>query len=151
MHLFWSQITASMTAAHFTHRQQFHAWMSLVTLTMMSQSKMVTAQSLRRVVNSHRAMATPTITNGIRISVDYHWRLSLIMKCGRYTQIPWNLSFHYILYHETRLQTMLRHHNARVNSHQRWKQTRFRVCIHLWCELNSTMNVTEWQVSWNSW
>ena len=22
-----------------------------------------------------------------------------------------------------------------VNSHQRWKQTRFRVCFHLWCEL----------------
>ena len=37
-----------------------------------------------------------------------------------------------------------------VNSHQRWKQTRFRVCFHLWCELTSTMNVTEWQVSWNS-
>ena len=33
------------------------------------------------------------------------------------------------------LQTMLWHHNARVNSHQRWKQTRFRVCFHLWCEL----------------
>ena len=27
---------------------------------------------------------------------------------------------------------------------------RFRVCFHLWCELTSTMNVTEWQVSWNS-
>ena len=46
---------------------------------------------------------------------------------------------------------MLWHHNARVNSHQRWKQTRFRVCFHLWCELTSTMTVTEWQVSWNSW
>ena len=49
-----------------------------------------------------------------------------------------------------RLQTILWHHNARVNSHQRWKQTRFRVCFHLWCELTSTMNVTEWQVSRNS-
>ena len=39
---------------------------------------------------------------------------------------------------------------ACVNSHQRWKQTRFRVCFHLWCELTSTINVTEWQVSWNS-
>ena len=48
-------------------------------------------------------------------------------------------------------QTMLWHLNARVNSRQRWKQTRFRVCFHLWCELTSTMNVTEWQVSWNSW
>ena len=46
---------------------------------------------------------------------------------------------------------MLWHHNARVNSHQRWKQTRFRVCLHLWCELTSTINITEWQVSWNSW
>ena len=27
---------------------------------------------------------------------------------------------------------------------------RFRVCFHLLCELASTMNVTEWQVSWNS-
>ena len=50
-----------------------------------------------------------------------------------------------------RLQTMLWHHNAGVNSHRRWKQTRFRVCFHLWCELTSTMKVTEWQVSWNSW
>ena len=45
---------------------------------------------------------------------------------------------------------MLWHHYARVNSHQRWKQTRFRVCFHLWCELTITMNVTKWQVSWNS-
>ena len=65
--------------------------------------------------------------------------------------LPWNLSFLYILLHENRLQMMLWHHNTRVNSHQRWKQTRFRVCFHLWCELTSTMNVTEWQVSWNSW
>ena len=36
-----------------------------------------------------------------------------------YTWIPWNLSFRYILFHEKRLQTMLWHHNARVNSHQR--------------------------------
>ena len=34
-----------------------------------------------------------------------------------------------------RLQTMLWHHNARVNSHQRWKQTRNRVWFRLWCEL----------------
>ena len=46
---------------------------------------------------------------------------------------------------------MLWHLNARVNSHQRWKQTRFRVCFHLWCELTNTMNVTEWRMSWNSW
>ena len=46
---------------------------------------------------------------------------------------------------------MLRHHNTRVNSHQRWKQTLFRVCFHLCCELTTTMNVTEWQASWNSW
>ena len=29
------------------------------------------------------------------------------------------------LFHEKRLQRMLWHHNARVNSHQRWKQMRF--------------------------
>ena len=56
--------------------------------------------------------------------------------------IPWKLSFHYILFHEKILLTMLWHHNVRVNSHQRWKQTRFRVCFHLWCELTITMNVT---------
>ena len=54
--------------------------------------------------------------------------------------IPWNLSFRYILFHEKRLQTMLWHHDTGVNSHQRWKQTRFRVCFHLWCELTITMN-----------
>ena len=37
-----------------------------------------------------------------------------------------------------------------VNSHQKWKQMRNRVCFHLWCELTSTMNVTKWQVSCNS-
>ena len=76
---------------------------------------------------------------------------SLHFQLRHNTWIPWNLSFRYILFHEKRLQTMLWHHNARVNSHQRGKQTRFRVCFHLWCELTSTMNVTEWQVSWNSW
>ena len=35
------------------------------------------------------------------------------------------------------------HSNTRVNSHQRWKQTRNRVCFHLWCELTSTMSTTE--------
>ena len=65
--------------------------------------------------------------------------------------IPWKLSFRYILFHEKRLLTMLWHRHARVNSHQRWKQTRFRVCFHLWCELTSTINVTEWQISWNLW
>ena len=52
-----------------------------------------------------------------------------------------------------------------VNSHQRWKQTRNRVCFHLWCELTLALwchsiiwslffmkyNVTEWWFSWNSW
>ena len=32
--------------------------------------------------------------------------------------IPWNLSFRYTLFHEKRFQTMLWHHNARVNSHK---------------------------------
>ena len=27
-----------------------------------------------------------------------------------------------------------------VNSHQRWKQTRFRVCFHLWYELTNTIS-----------
>ena len=74
-----------------------------------------------------------------------HWS-----KIG-FSWIPRNLSFRYILFNEKRLQTMLWHQNARVNSHQRWKQTRFRVCFHLWCELTSTMNVMERHVSWNSW
>ena len=45
-----------------------------------------------------------------------------------YTWIPWNLiviSLH--LFHEKRLQTMLWHHNVRVNSHERWKQTHLMV------------------------
>ena len=54
------------------------------------------------------------------------------------------------LFGKRRLQTMLWQHYARVNSHQSWKQTRFRVCFLLWCELTITMNVTEWQISWNS-
>ena len=41
---------------------------------------------------------------------------------------------------EKRCQTILWHHNARVNSHQRWKQTRFRVCFHLGCELTDTLS-----------
>ena len=61
------------------------------------------------------------------------------------------IPLHVISCKKKRLQTILWHRNARVNSHQRWKQTRFRICFHLWCELTSTMNVTEWQVSWNSW
>ena len=39
-----------------------------------------------------------------------------------------------------RLQTLLWHLNVRVNSDQRWKQMRFRICFHLWCELTSTMS-----------
>ena len=38
-----------------------------------------------------------------------------------------------------------------VNSHQRREQTQNCICFHLWCELTSKINVTEWQVSWNSW
>ena len=79
------------------------------------------------------------------------WRPPPPSPAKRGSWILWNLSFRYIPFHEERLQMMLWHHKARVNSHQRWKQTRFRVCFHLWCELTSTMNVTEWQVSWNSW
>ena len=60
------------------------------------------------------------------------------------------IPLHFISW-KKRLQMMLWHHNARVNSHQRWKQTRFCICFHLCCELTNTMNVTEWQVSWNSW
>ena len=77
-------------------------------------------------------------------------RYSRLRKRWSQSWIPWDLSFRYISFHEKRLQTMLWHHNARVNSHQRWKQTRLGVCFHLWCELTSTMNVTEWQASWNA-
>ena len=67
--------------------------------------------------------------------------LLLAKKCRKgHLLFPWYLSFHYILFNKKRLQTMLWHHYARVNSHQRWKQTRFRICFHLWCELTSTMN-----------
>ena len=97
---------------------------------------------------------TQWIHSGIR-----YWIIPFIYILGE-SQVPALAASHE--FHETcnsltfyfmekRLQTMLWHHNARVNSHQRWKQTRFRVCFHLWSELTSTMNVTEWQVSWNSW
>ena len=39
-----------------------------------------------------------------------------------------------------------------VNSHQRWKQTRNRVCFHLWCELTLALwchSVVWSQFSWN--
>ena len=72
-------------------------------------------------------------------------------SCPSVSWIPWNLSFCYTSFPKKRLQMVLWHYNARVNSHQRWKQTRFRICFHLWYELTSTMNVTEWHVSWNSW
>ena len=56
-------------------------------------------------------------------------------------------------------------HSLYRSSHQRWKQMRNRVCFHFWCELTLALwchsivwslffmkwNVTEWQVSWNSW
>ena len=35
-------------------------------------------------------------------------------------------------FHETRHSVIF---IVLVNSHQRWKQTRFHVCFHLWCEL----------------
>ena len=68
------------------------------------------------------------------------------------TWIPWNLSFCYILVHEKRLQTMLWQHNPRVNSHQRWKQMRFSVCFHLWCEFTLVIRCHSiaWSLfSWN--
>ena len=66
-------------------------------------------------------------------------RATPISGCISDPRIPWKLSLRYILFNQKRLQTMLWHHNARVNSHQRWKQTRFRICFHLWRELTSTM------------
>ena len=61
-------------------------------------------------------------------------------KLPYFAWIPWKSSFRYM---KKRLQAMLWHHKARVNSHQRWKQTRNRICFNLWCELTSTMNTTE--------
>ena len=96
------------------------------------------------------------------VAVSCHWNgqargsvaMATVASLANTVSNTWilrNLSFRYFLFHEKRLQTMLWHHNARVNSHQRWKQMRFRVCFHLWCELTTSMNVTESQVSWNSW
>ena len=85
-----------------------------------------------------------------KVSQELLWSIVLHYDTMNVAWIPLNLLFHYILFHEKRLQTMLWHHNTRVNSHQRWKQTQFHVCFHPWCELTTTMNVTEWQLSWNS-
>ena len=85
-------------------------------------------------------------------SDDLRWLLQMVAFRPLNNIHSWSLCFKLLhefheTCHETCLQTMLWHYNARVNSHQRWKQTRFRVCFHLWCELTSTMNVTDWQVS----
>ena len=84
-------------------------------------------------------------------SDDLRWLLQMVAFRPLNNIHSWSLCFKLLhefhkTCHETCLQTMLWHYNARVNSHQRWKQTRFRVCFHLWCELTSTMNVPEWQV-----
>ena len=47
----------------------------------------------------------------------------------------------YISFHKKRLQMMLRHHNARVNSHQRWKQTWSFMEFMSWCYSCITMLV----------
>ena len=54
------------------------------------------------------------------------FKKNMVLLPSPLKEIPWNLSFRYILFHEKRLQKMLLYHNARVNSHPRWKQTRFR-------------------------
>ena len=51
-----------------------------------------------------------------------------------------------------RCQAMLWCVNTRVNSYQRWKQTRNRVCFHLWCELTLALwcHSIVWSLfSWN--
>ena len=90
-------------------------------------------------------------------SINHDWRRTKKSGhwhdpgCHRCTK-RWNMkSMKLVILHEKRLQTMLWHQNSRVNSHQRWKQTRFLICFHLWCELTTTLTVTEWQVSSNSW
>ena len=77
-------------------------------------------------LSNYIEMVSTTCTDVITLMVPVYVRSAWI---------PWNLSFRNISFHEKRLQTMLWHYNTRVNSHQRWKQTRFRVCFHLWCEL----------------
>ena len=87
----------------------------------------------------------------LMISGDLRWSGDLVdiipvCLCMNSVQTCHSVTFYFM---KKRLQTMLWHGNTKVNSHQRWKQTRFRVCFYLWCELTSTMNVTEWQVSWS--
>ena len=75
------------------------------------------------------------------------WGMAKLCDCHEFHENGHSVTFNFM---KKRLQTMLWHHNTKVNSHQRWKQTRFRICFHLWCEVTSTINVTELQVSWNS-
>ena len=66
---------------------------------------------------------------------EYSEYIQFIMFCGwihKFHETCHSVTFYFM---KERLQTMLWHHNTRVNSHQRWKQTRNRVCFHLWCEL----------------
>ena len=82
-----------------------------------------------------------------QIGYESHYSVLYCMVYHEFHETCHSVTLYFM---KKRLQTMLWHRNARVNSHQRWKQMQFRICFHLWCELTSTMNVTEWQVSWNS-
>ena len=69
------------------------------------------------------------------------WLLHSFLWCKHeFHETCHSVTFYFM---KKRLQTMLWHHNARVNSHQRWKQTWSCVCFHLWCELTSTLNSVE--------
>ena len=108
--------------------------------------------------NAEKAFSSPSCASKhwmVLFSLDLKWSWGVVQFASWGMFIPKQLSLshefhenhHSVTFYfiKNRLQTMLWHHNARVNSHQRWKQTRFRVCFHLWCELTSTMNVTEYK------
>ena len=90
----------------------------------------------------HLSPASPSSSHG---QLETYSTTGLIIKSWN----PWNLSFHCILFHEWTHYLILAGSSfyqiwlgrlTRVNSHQTWKQTRNRVCFHLWCELTSAMS-----------
>ena len=72
--------------------------------------------------------------------------LTLVMKASfMITQLARNLSVHE--FHETcHSVTFI----VLVNSHQRWKQMRNRVCFHLWCEFTLALWMDGWMREFNA-
>ena len=144
MHFFYS---CCYTMQFFLLTLLYHAFFFLsmqwyhVPSILVKTKELATLLELDRHVHVH--LLTPELT--VRhVSWHFVWRKSW---CRYFYKDSMNsMKFRFILFLKNTLQTILWRHNAKVNSHQRWKQTRIRVCFHLWCELTRTMNMMELQL-----